>query len=448
MLLYCASDSQQPHQFAERSYCYLRLGLRGWRDFFQERFGRWTRCGTWPLSGGKPGLGHRSFSGWADRIRHQSCTRPWAAHRACNSSDCREGRLGLGLCAYSRDWSAHRRRVGWCTSSYARDFLIVAERGHFRKKGAEKRMSLMRSLLLAASQNRWLRDHATHYSFVRGTVSRFMPGETLDDALGAAEGLRSKRIGTVFTHLGENIKDRAESQQVAEHYLEVLKRIKEKSLRAEISVKLTQLGLDLSADLCFEHLNSIIERSEKDSIVWVDMEASKYVDATLELYRRSLTAHPNVGICLQAYLHRTKDDLAKLLPLRPSIRLVKGAYNEPPEIAFPGRRDVDESYFELGKQMLKAKKENHYVRAAFGTHDVALMRRLADFASAEGFGKKDFEVQMLYGIQRAEQERLASEGCTSIVLVAYGSYWYPWFVRRLAERPANLLFMVRNVFAA
>jgi len=308
-------------------------------------------------------------------------------------------------------------------------------------------MSLMRSLLLAASQNRWLRDHATHYSFVRGTVSRFMPGETLDDAIDAAEALRRKKIGSVFTHLGENTRDRAEAQQVAEHYLEVLKRIREKGLQAEISAKLTQLGLDLSLDLCFEHLNAIIERAEKDSIVWVDMEASNYVDATLELYRRALTAHPNVGICLQAYLHRTKDDLAKLLPLRPSIRLVKGAYNEPREIAFPRKQDVDENYFELGKQMLEAKKENCCVRAAFGTHDVALIRRLADFASGEGLAKKDFEVQMLYGIQRAEQERLASDGCTSIVLVAYGSYWYPWFVRRLAERPANLWFMLRNVFA-
>jgi len=274
-----------------------------------------------------------------------------------------------------------------------------------------------------------------------------MPGETLDDALGAAEGLRSKNIGTIFTHLGENIKDGAEAEQVAKHYLEVLNRIREKGLRAEISVKLTQLGLDLSADLCFEHLNAIIERAEKDSIVWVDMEASNYVDATLELYLRALTAHPNVGICLQAYLHRTKDDLAKLLPLRPSIRLVKGAYNEPPEIAFPRKQDVDESYFELGKQILTAKKENRCVRAAFGTHDVALIRRLADLASVKGFAKNDFEVQMLYGIQRAEQERLARDGCISIVLVAYGSYWYPWFVRRLAERPANLWFMLRNVFA-
>jgi len=309
-------------------------------------------------------------------------------------------------------------------------------------------MSSMRSLLLAAAQNRWLREHASRYWFVRGTVSRFMPGETLDDALGAAEALRSKGIGTVFTHLGENVKDRAEAQQVTEHYMGVLRRIRESGLPAEISVKLTQLGLDLSPDLCFEHLKAIVERAQKDSVVWVDMEASNYVDATLDLYRRALTAHPNVGVCLQAYLHRTKDDLAKLLPLRPSIRLVKGAYNEPPEIAFARKQDVDENYLELGKQMLRAKRENRSVRAAFGTHDVALIRRLAEFASAEGFRKKDFEVQMLYGIQRAEQERLASEGCTSIVLVSYGDYWYPWFVRRLAERPANLWFMVRNVFAA
>jgi proline dehydrogenase len=308
-------------------------------------------------------------------------------------------------------------------------------------------MALMRSLLLAASQNRWLREHATRYSFVRGTVSRFMPGESLDDALGAAETLRNKKIGTVFTHLGENIKDRDEAQEVADHYIVVLERIKEKDLHAEISVKLTQLGLDLSPDLCFEHLNAIVERAHRDSIVWVDMEASNYVDATLDVYRRALAAHPNVGICLQAYLHRTKEDLTKLLSLRPSVRLVKGAYNEPPEIALARKQDVDDNYFELGKLMLLAKKENRCVRAAFGTHDVALIQRLAGFANAEGFAKRDFEVQMLYGIQRAEQERIASEGCTSIVLVAYGSYWYPWFVRRLAERPANLWFMVRNVFA-
>jgi proline dehydrogenase len=308
-------------------------------------------------------------------------------------------------------------------------------------------MSILRSILLAASQNRRLRDHASHYKFVRKSVARFMPGETLDDALVAAETLRSKKIGTVFTHLGENISDRSEAQRVTDHYLEVLDRIRQKGLQTEISVKLTQLGLDLSPDLCFGHLKVIIARAPKGSIVWIDMEGSNYVDATLDLYRRALSEFPNVGVCLQAYLYRTKEDLAKLLSLRPSIRLVKGAYNEPPEIAFPRKADVDENYFALGKEMLQAKKEQRCVRAAFATHDVDMIRRLFEQASKEGFSKADFEVQMLYGIQRAEQERLAIEGCASIVLVAYGTFWYPWFVRRLAERPANLWFMLRNVFA-
>jgi proline dehydrogenase len=309
-------------------------------------------------------------------------------------------------------------------------------------------MSFMRSVLLAAAQNKWLRDHASHYRFVRRTVSRFMPGETLDDALAAAQILQTKKIGTVFTHLGENIADRTEAQQATQHYIEVLDRIRQTGLQAEVSVKLTQLGLDLSPDFCFENLKSIIDRAEKSSIVWVDMEASNYLEATLNIYGRALQAHPNVGLCLQAYLYRTKDDVAQFFPLRPSIRLVKGAYNEPPEVAYSRKQDVDENYFSLAKEILRAKKEGRCVRAAFATHDVALIRRLSKFASGEGFSKPDFEVQMLYGIQRAEQERLANEGCTSIVLVAYGSYWYPWFVRRLAERPANLWFMLRNVFAS
>ncbi len=284
-------------------------------------------------------------------------------------------------------------------------------------------MSVMRSMLLAASRNKWLRNRASQYRFVRQSVSRFMPGETLEDAIAAAKILQTKKIGTVFTYLGENIADRSEAQQVTQHYREVLDRIRSSDLKSEISVKLTQLGLDLSPDFCFENLKSIIERAEKASTVWVDMEARNYVYATLDIYRRALRRYPNVGFCLQAYLYRTKDDLAQLFPLRPSIRLVKGAYNEAPEIAYPRKQDVDENYFALAREMLRAKKERRCLRAAFATHDVALIRRLSEFASAEGFSKPDFEVQMLYGIQRAEQERLANAGCTSMVLIAYGSYW-------------------------
>ncbi len=309
-------------------------------------------------------------------------------------------------------------------------------------------MVLMRSMLLAASQNTWLRENAVKFPFVRRSVSRFMPGETLDAALAAAQGLLQKKIGTVFTHLGENVAERNEARSVTEHYLRVLDRIHQENLPTEVSVKLTQLGLDLSSDFCFDNLQQIMQREKQNVTVWVDMEASNYVDATLDIYKHALKNHPNVGICLQAYLYRTKKDLADLLPMRPSIRLVKGAYKEPASMAFPKKSEVDRNYFALAQQMLLATRSGACARAAFGTHDVALIRRLSDFVLGQGMARSEFEVQMLYGIQRAEQERLAQQGCRSIVLVAYGTYWYPWFVRRLAERPANVWFLLRNVFAS
>jgi proline dehydrogenase len=309
-------------------------------------------------------------------------------------------------------------------------------------------MALMRSMLLAASQNTWLRENAVKFPFVRRSVSRFMPGETLDAALAAAQGLLQKKMGSVFTHLGENVADRGEARNVTDHYLQVLDRIHQADLPTEVSVKLTQLGLDLSPDFCSDNLEQIIQRENQNMTVWVDMEASNYVDATLDIYRRALKNHPNVGICLQAYLYRTKKDLADLLPLRPSIRLVKGAYKEPASLAFPKKSDVDENYFALAQEMLLSQSTGNCARAAFGTHDVALIRRISDFLAGQGIARNHFEVQMLYGIQRAVQERLAQEGCRSIVLVAYGTYWYPWFVRRLAERPANVWFLLRNVFAS
>ncbi len=309
-------------------------------------------------------------------------------------------------------------------------------------------MALMRSMLLAASQNVWLREHAVNYPFVRRSVCRFMPGETVDDALAAAQALAARKIGSVFTHLGENVADRSEANKVTDHYVEVIRRIQELGLATEVSVKLTQLGLDLSKEFCAENLERIIQAEKTASIVWVDMEASNYVDATLDIYKNALANHPNVGICLQAYLYRTSKDIAELLPQRPSIRLVKGAYKEPESVAFPKKIDVDENYFVLAQEMLRSKTAGQCMRAAFGTHDVQLIHRISEYMSQQGFKSGDFEVQMLFGIQRAEQERLARAGNRSVVLVAYGSYWYPWFVRRLAERPANLWFMLRNVIAS
>jgi proline dehydrogenase len=308
-------------------------------------------------------------------------------------------------------------------------------------------MNPARSLLLAASQNAWLRDHAAKHKFVRRTVSRFMPGEELSDALAAARRLEEKHIGSIFTHLGENIRDAAEAESVAEHYIEALRRIRKQKLNTEISVKPTQLGLDLSPELCYNNLKRIIAQEHLSRVIWIDMESSNYVDATLKLYRRARAEFPNVGLCLQAYLRRTGNDLASLLPLGASIRLVKGAYHEPAEIAFPQKSDVDENYFALAYEMMLAKKAQPAMRAAFGTHDIDMLGRISDFAATAGLEKSDVEVQMLYGIQGAEQERLAREGYTSKVLVAYGTHWYAWFIRRLAERPANLWFVVRNFFS-
>jgi proline dehydrogenase len=307
-------------------------------------------------------------------------------------------------------------------------------------------MNPARSILLAASQNAWLRDHASKHRFVHRAVSRFMPGEELSDALAAAKRLQGKNIGAIFTRLGENITDEAEARSVTEYYLEVLRSVRDQQLDAEVSVKLTQLGLDLSSELCYSNLKTIIKQEDPRRVVWIDMEASNYVDATLQLYRRVLHEFPNVGVCLQAYLHRTKDDLASLLPLQPSIRLVKGAYSEAPEIAFPEKPRVDENYLLLAKEMLLAKKANPKIRAAFGTHDMVLLRRISEFAATMELLKANVEVQMLYGIQSDDQERLAREGYSSRVLVSYGSHWYTWFMRRLAERPANLWFVARNLF--
>ena len=309
-------------------------------------------------------------------------------------------------------------------------------------------MGIMRTFFLHCAQSQWLREQAPRYRFVRRTVSRFMPGESLADALTAAAALRESSIGAVFTHLGENVADPAEADRVTAHYLEVLDRIRALGLRSEVSVKLTQLGLDLGAELCYANVKKIIEHAGADSLVWIDMEASNYVDATLELYRRVRQAYPNVGVCLQAYLHRTARDITSLIPLGAAVRLVKGAYNEPPDRAIPRKKDVDENYFTLAKQLLSDEARAAGVRVAMATHDRKLIRRITEYVLSQGLSKETVEFQMLYGIQRAEQCRLAEEGWKSIVLVSYGSYWFPWFMRRLAERPANAFFVLRNILAA
>jgi proline dehydrogenase len=308
-------------------------------------------------------------------------------------------------------------------------------------------VGLMRSVFLVCSESSWMRERATRYRFVQRAVSRFMPGERAEDALACARELKQQEIGAVFTLLGENVSDAAEAERVTDHYLGLLDRIRTLQLGSEVSVKLTQLGLDLDQEICHSNLLRIVERAGAGSTVWVDMEASPYVDRTLEVYRRIRKAHANVGICVQAYLHRTSADVASLIPLGASIRLVKGAYKEPPSVAFRSKDQVDENFFKLTCQLLSDEAVSAGVRAAIATHDLELIGRIIEYAKSKELGKERFEFQMLYGIQRQEQLRLAREGWKSIVLVAYGSYWFPWYMRRLAERPANVLFVLRNLWA-
>jgi proline dehydrogenase len=307
-------------------------------------------------------------------------------------------------------------------------------------------MSATRAVILAAAQNKWLKERASRYSFVRRSVSRFMPGETLDDAIAAAHQLRSRALGTAFTHLGENIAEASEAEGVVAHYLQVLERIRAETLATEISVKPTQLGLDLSENLCEQNLRRLAAE-DPGRTLWIDMESSPYVESTLRLYRRVRADHPNCGVCLQAYLHRTPRDIEALLPLKPSIRLVKGAYRELPEIAAQQKSEIDSRYLELARALLTSQTSGNVQRAILATHDPRLIEQITTFAAQQGMGRQQVEVQMLYGIQRALQEKLAGEGWKSSVLVAYGTHWYAWFMRRLAERPANLWLVFRNIAA-
>jgi proline dehydrogenase len=308
-------------------------------------------------------------------------------------------------------------------------------------------MGLARNTLLWISENRKLRQALPRFKFIRREVSRFMPGERLEDALAAAEKLKPQSINTVFTLLGENVADERESKLEVEHYVDMLRQIHLRRLETYVSVKLTHLGLDLDENLCVNNLLVIIaEAKAQNNMVWIDMEQSIYVDRTVGVYKRVRKENSNVGLCLQAYLYRTEKDLASLLPYAPAIRFVKGAYKEPPTVAFRQKSDVDENFFKLSRTLLAEVKRG--AKLVVGTHDTKLIRAIQAEAAKMGVAKTEYEFHLLFGIQTGEQARLAREGYSIRVLISYGSYWFPWYVRRLAERPANVWFVVRKMFSS
>lgn len=307
-------------------------------------------------------------------------------------------------------------------------------------------MSVMRDALLWASKNETLKTHVPRWGFVQRALRQFMPGERLEDALKTATALAGRGVTSMFTKLGENLTDLTQADEAVRHYLDAYDRIAAQGLDTEISVKPTQLGLDLDFKHAARNLETLAAKAEKmGNWLWVDMESSEYVEPTLDLYKRAKAKHFPVGICLQAYLHRTQQDIADLVPLRPGIRLVKGAYKEPAEIAFTKRSDIDEAFFRTGTDLVAATADG--VRLGLGTHDVTLLDRLEVVAKAVGIARDDYEIQMLYGIRMDDQYRYAADGYRMRDLTAYGEQWYPWYVRRLAERPANLTFVARNLFS-
>jgi proline dehydrogenase len=309
-------------------------------------------------------------------------------------------------------------------------------------------VSIARNALLWASTNAWLRDRATKTRFVRHSVAKFMPGERFVDAMAAAAAQQTHGIGTIFTKLGENLTRVEEAEAVTAHYLDALDRIQAAGLDAQISVKPTQLGLDLDPELCDRQLQRLVDRADlRNNFVWVDMESSPYVDPTLDLFRRTRARSPRIGIALQAYLYRTEKDVESLLPLGAAIRLVKGAYLESPQVAFPRKADVDQNFYALSCRLLGEEAQRAGTLLHMATHDPVLIDRLNTFITDNAVPSSAYEYAMLYGIQRPLQLRLAQSGRRIRVLIAYGEYWFPWYMRRLAERPANVWFVIKNVFA-
>lgn len=309
-------------------------------------------------------------------------------------------------------------------------------------------MPILRSMLLKGSESRWLAERVARRPFAQRAVRRFMPGETVDAALAAADTIGSQGMTTILTQLGEAITGKEAAQDVTNHYQNVMERIARAGLATQISIKPTHLGLDTGQDLCLQQLRALATTArDTGNFLWIDMEASPYVDATLELHAALRAEFTSVGVCVQSYLYRTGDDVEALVALGAAVRLVKGAYAEAPDVAYPRKTDVDEAFVRLGKRMLSDEARANGMRVGLGTHDPQVIARLNDFADGAGIAKDAYEIQMLYGIRRSDQSRLSAAGYNVRVLISYGSEWFPWYMRRLAERPANLGFVLRSMFA-
>ena len=314
---------------------------------------------------------------------------------------------------------------------------------------------MLRSPLLHLSNAGWARRLITRLGVARRTAHRFVAGETPDDAIAAIRALNSRGINATLDHLGESVTNQAEATRAADDYVVVLGKIHANNARANVSIKLTQFGLDLDQDFCARNARRVVEEARRlDNFVRIDMEDSAHTDRTIAVFRKLHQEFDNVGLVLQAYLYRTAADLEALIAESAPIRLCKGAYKEPPDKAFPRKADVDANYLSLARRLLAEGARAQPATAGAGrwpplaaiaTHDEKIVRAVEAHATAIGLPRQSFEFQMLYGIRRDLQQRLAAAGYPVRVYVPYGTEWYPYFMRRLAERPANVWFFLSNL---
>jgi proline dehydrogenase len=307
-------------------------------------------------------------------------------------------------------------------------------------EGVRGAVAVTRKLILMAARSHRVRGFVGAHGMQLG-AARFVAGETLDECVAVLRRLNDQGLFANTTLLGEDVGDAEEARTVVAEYDAILQRLYDEELRANVALKLTHLGLDLDADIAFENVRRLVERAAQlGNFIRIDMEYSAVVDATLDIYRRLREAGlDNVGTVLQSYLFRTEDDLEALLPLQPNLRFVKGAYLEPPEVAYPQKSDVDSAYVRLIERSLGGRGYT-----AIATHDERLIDHAIAFTDAEGIGRDRFEFQMLYGVRPQLQLDLAGRGFKVLVATPFGPEWFPYLMRRLAERPANVGFFVRN----
>ena len=307
---------------------------------------------------------------------------------------------------------------------------------------------MLRQSLLYLSSADWARNIASNWFLARRVAHRFVAGETIEEAILAAKALNDKGILVTLDYLGESILSEDDAKAVVDTYKELLNQIHQSGVQSSVSVKPTHLGLDISEDLCMSNLRHILTTAKAHGIpITIDMESTKYTDITIRMYRtlRDEYNFENVGTVIQAYLRRSETDMKELTQEHAHIRVCKGAYLEPPELAFPEKSDVDANYVKLTEQYL-TEDENSYLCIA--THDENMILAAKDIIQKHTIPQDRYEFQMLYGVRGDRQQEIANEGEKMRVYVPFGEAWYPYFIRRLAERPANLWFFVKNLFSA